>query len=152
MPKSNKEEAKGHSRLGSKGIDIDSSSYANTTELLSMKQGHEGFMTEMSDLGGDGTVINLNPAENDELFNGEDFKDEIISAFQVFDKEKKGLISKQKLKIIITQLGKTMKPEDAEFLVNSLQDEIVIKNGIQFINYYNLFCPENNPRKSFFPS
>ncbi|CAI2380429.1 unnamed protein product [Moneuplotes crassus] len=147
MRKLASEETKGHQRLESKESLIVPKNYQKSVPKLEQ----EAFITEISDLGFDGSAINFNQVSEPEIFNSTDLKDDIICAFQIFDREETGLISLDKLRLVITHFGNTMEPEEAELLLASIQDFIIKKNGKKYVDYYTLFSPEEKPNKSFCP-
>jgi Ca2+-binding EF-hand superfamily protein len=63
-------------------------------------------------------------------------KDDIINAFQVFDK--KGKINKEELKYIMTNLGDKISEEEAETILSNFKIENGEIDYIEFLNKYNI--------------
>ncbi|EZG72286.1 calmodulin [Gregarina niphandrodes] len=47
-----------------------------------------------------------------------DTEEELIEAFQVFDREGNGLITAQELRHVLTQLGEKLSPEEADLMIS----------------------------------
>ena len=63
-------------------------------------------------------------------------KDDIINAFQVFDK--KGKINKEELKYIMTNLGDKISEEEAETILSNFKIENGEIDYMEFLNKYNI--------------
>ena len=107
------------------------------------------------------SMINLKESDEDsEKFGHSEAHDDIITAFEVFDLEKTGLIPKQKLKYVLTELGMGMNSDDADALIHSLRESMItkvrlsrnlnIQDKIEYIDYIKLFTDGDMNEKGYY--
>ena len=99
--------------------------------------------TEFTDLGAVPTLLNLEGLDSleEDKFKTTDLDQAVVEAFQIFDSDKTGMISKQALRYILVHLGHGMSEDDADELIHTLmydQDNEVDPNNEMF-DYMRLF-------------